>query len=130
MKTIFRSTIATLIFAAIMALGAVATFAQDPCADADGQTKLGDEFRAAYPNKDIPGRQKAIELGKQFQEKYGACASAKELSDYLKSALPKMETALDALVKGKEKDVIVAKFNNGLKTKNWDDVYSAGQQLL
>src|SRR6188768_4232542 len=109
MNTIFRSTIATLIFAAIIALGSVAVFAQDPCADADGQTKLGDEFRAAYPNKDIPGRQKAIELGKQFQEKYGACPNAKELSDYLKTALPKMEANLSKIRIDAEKGPIVAK---------------------
>jgi hypothetical protein len=130
MKTIFRSTIATLIFAAILALGAVAAFAQDPCTDADGQTKLGDEFRAAYPAKDIPGRQKAIDLGKQFQEKYGSCPSAKELSDYLKTALPKMETNLANMKGAIEKTALITKFDSGLKAKNWDDVYSAGQELL
>ncbi len=129
MKTIFRSTFATLIFAAIIALGAAATFAQDPCTDAEGQTKLGDEFRAAYPNKDIPGREKAIELGKQFVEKYGACPSTKELSDYLNTTLPKMDATLQKLKGGVVKDALVKRFNAGLTSKNWDEVYAAGKAL-
>ncbi|MEP6944823.1 MAG: hypothetical protein ABJA02_02815 [Acidobacteriota bacterium] len=130
MKTIFRSTIATLIFAAILALGAVATFAQDPCADAEGQTKLGDEFRRLYALKDIPNRKLTIDTGKQFVEKYGSCPSTEELSTYLKKTLPILEAKVKEMEDAVVKAALVTRFDNGLKSKNWDDVYASGKELL
>jgi len=130
MKTIFRSTSFVLLFAAVLALGAVAGFAQDPCGDAEGQTAAGDKFRELYPKKDISGRKAAIEAGKQFLEKYGSCEPAKELSEYLKTTLPKMETNLAKVEKDEKIKEIVVRFNAGLKSKNWDDLYAAGKQLL
>ncbi len=116
--------------AAFIVLGAVAGFAQDPCADAEGQTTLGDKFRAQFSDKSIDGRKAAIETGKQFMEKFGSCESAKELADYLKLQMPKMEEGLKKAIEAKEKADLIAKFNKGLETKNWDDVYAAGKGLL
>ena len=111
MKTIIRSTSVALFLVAIIALGAVANFAQDACGDAEGQTKLGDSFRELYPKKDIPGRKDAISTGKQFLEKYGACESAKELSEYLKTTLPKMEANLAKVEKAAREAEIANRFN-------------------
>ena len=130
MKTIIRSTNVALLLAAIIALGAAAGFAQDPCGDADGQTKLGDIFRELYPKKDIQGRKDAISAGKQFLEKYGACDSAKELSEYLKTTLPKMETNLAKAEKAARENEIANRFNAALKASNWDEVYKSGKELL
>lgn len=130
MKTIFRFVGFGVLLAAFIAVGNVAGFAQDPCADADGQTALGDKFRALYPKKDIEGRKAAIEAGKQFSEKYGACETAKELSDYLKTAIPRLEAALAKAIKDAREKELTDKFNNGLKAKNWDDVYATGKPLL
>lgn len=116
--------------AAIIALGAVATFAQDPCTDADGQTKLSDSFRELYPKTTIDDKKATISAGKSFLEKYGACESAKEFSDYLKTAVPTLEKALAARIERERWQAILDKFNNGLKSKNWDDVYSAGKQIM
>lgn len=130
MKTIFRYTNAGLLLATVIALGAVTGFAQDPCTDADGQTVLSDKVRELFPKKDIESQKAKIDAGKQFLEKYGACDSAKEFSDYLKANITKWETAhADAKVKG-EKDKLVARFNAGLTAKNWDELYSAGKELL
>jgi len=130
MKTIIRSTNVALLLAAIIALGAAAGFAQDPCGDADGQTKLGDIFRELYPKKDIQGRKDAISAGKQFLEKYGACEPAKELSEYLKTTLPKMETNLAKAEKAARENEIANRFNTALKASNWDEVYKSGKELL
>ena len=131
MKTIFRSLTIGLILGTIIALGAVAGFAQDPCTDADGQTTLGDKFRAEYPSKDIPGRRQAIGTGKQFLEKYGSCEPAKELSDYLKITIPKMEANLAKLVEQEGKTKMMDRFNLAYNNaKNWDEVYPSGKDLL
>jgi hypothetical protein len=134
MKTIFRSTIATVVFAAVIAFGAAATFAQDPCVDADGQTKLGDEFRRLYALKDIPNRKLAVDTGKQFLEKYGACDSAKDLNDYLKTTLPKMIENIRKLEEAKIKADRITRFNkaltDGKASRQWDEVYAAGKELL
>ena len=129
MKTIFRYTNIWLLVA-IVAAGAVAGFAQDPCGDAEGQTALGDKFRAQYPEKTVEGRKQAIETGKQFLDKYGACESAKDLAEYLKTTLPKMETALKNVQTAAEKQALTTRFDTALKAKNWDDVYASGQEIL
>ncbi len=134
MKTIFRSTVATLMFAAIMALGAAATFAQDPCADADGISKLDAQIRDMLTKKGIDDVKSTIDLSKQFLEKYGTCAATKDFSDYLTAAIPKLTTKLDRLRTEKEKKDLVTRFDAALNStanpKNWDDLYAAGKDLL
>src|SRR5580765_3068043 len=130
MKTIFRYTNVALILAALIALGAVAGMAQNPCEDAEGQTTLGDKFRADFALKTLEGRKAAIDDGKQFLEKYGACDSAKELVDYLKPQIPKMEEAYKKALEAKAKADLTSRFDAGLKAKNWDDVYASGREIL
>ena len=133
MKTIFRYTNVALVLAAFIALGAVAGMAQNPCEDADGITSLGDKFRADFALKTIEARKTAIDEGKQFLEKYGACTSveaAKDLIDYLKEKLPGIEKAYLARLAAEVEAKDVAKFNDALLAKKWDDVYPAGKDLL
>ncbi len=130
MKTIFRFANMGLFLAAIIALGAVAGFAQDPCTDADGQTALSDKVRELFTHKDLPSLKLRIDAGKQFLDKYGACDSAKEFSDYLKTNIPKWEKAYADAMEKAAKDALIARFNNGLNSKNWDEVYSAGKEIL
>ncbi|MEP6789596.1 MAG: hypothetical protein ABJB40_14250, partial [Acidobacteriota bacterium] len=132
MKTIFRYTNVALILAALIALGAVAGMAQNPCEDAEGITALDTKFRELLAKKPptLDDRKGAIDAGKQYLEKYGACDATKELSDYLKVQIPKLEIALDNAKKKDIEDKLVARFNTGLDAKNWDEVYSAGGELL
>lgn len=130
MKTIFRYTNIAVLMAAFIVLGAVAGFAQDPCGDAEAITVLGDKFRTQFADKTIEGRKTAIETGKQFLEKYGTCASAEELATYLKGQIPKMEEALRKLQEAKAKSDLTTPFDTALKTKNLDDVYTYGKQIL
>ncbi len=136
MKTIFRYANLAVLLTAFIVLGTVAASAQDPtpkpdpCADAEGLTTLGDKFRTQFGDKSIDGRKAAIETGKQFLEKYGACPAAEELATYLKGQIPKMEDALKKLQEAKAKSDLTTPFDTALKNKNLDDVYTYGKQIL
>ncbi|HRI03413.1 MAG TPA: hypothetical protein PLL77_06690 [Pyrinomonadaceae bacterium] len=131
MKTIFRSTNLLLILAAIIAFGAVAGMAQDPCTDADGQTKMQDEFDLLYADKkDLNVRQRAIDSGKAFLEKYGNCEPAKVRADWLKAQIPKMETNLRIARELAAENALVGRFDTAMKAKNFDEVYVTGKEVL
>lgn len=131
MKTIFRFVGFGVLLAAFIAVGNVAGFAQDPCADADGLTAMDVKFRELFAKTgDLDSRKLAIETGRQFLEKYGSCETAKLLSDYLKDGLPKIEENYKKAVIAKEKAILTARFDAGLRSKNWDEVYAAGKELL
>lgn len=67
----------------------------------------------------------------QSFEKYGLCEPAKELSEYLKTTLPKMEeTNLAKAEKAARENEIANRFNTALKASNWDEVYKSGKELL
>ncbi len=131
MKTIFRSTNLLLILAAIIAFGAVAGMAQDPCTDADGQTKMQDEFDTLYANKtDLSVRQKAIDSGQAFLDKYKACESAKVRVDWLNVNIPKMVDKLAKDRAAKAEAELVGRFDTAMKAKNFDEVYVTGKEVL
>ena len=130
MKKIFRYTNIALLSAAILAIGTVAGYAQDPCADADAVAKLGDEFRAQFPDKTLAGRKKASATGKSFLEKYGACESAQELATYLKGQIPKMDEAIKKMEEAEKKAALYTRFDTAVKAKNWDDTYASGKEIL
>jgi hypothetical protein len=132
MKTIFRSFSAAAIFAAVIVLGAVTGFGQNPCEDADGQAKLDAAFRSNYQTaKPVADRKVALESGKQYLEKYGSCdGPTKEFSDYLKGYLPKLEASIKSQENKIRIDAIVNRFLDGMKSKNWDDVFASGKQLI
>jgi len=130
MKTIFRYANLGLLVAAILAVGAVAGMAQDPCADADGQTAANNKITTLFADKTIAGRKAYVSAGKEFLEKYGACESAKLLSEYLKPQLPKLEETIKKMEEAKVKDELIARFNTALTGKNWDGVFASGKELL
>lgn len=118
--------------AAIIAFGAVAGMAQDPCTDADAYNKMQDEFDVLYANKtDLNVRQKAIDSGKAFLEKYGACeGGAKVRVDWLKVNIPKMEAKLSEQKNLAAENALLARFDTALKAKNFDEVYASGKEVL
>jgi predicted negative regulator of RcsB-dependent stress response len=131
MKTIFRSTTLLLILAAIIAFGAVAGMAQDPCTDVEGQNKMQDEFDELYKDKvNLDVRSKAIDSGKAFLEKYGSCESAKVRADWLKVQIPKMETNLGIARAAAAENALVGRFVNALTAKNFDEVFASGKEAL
>ena len=130
MKTIFRYTNVALLVAAIVSLGALTGFAQDACGDAEGQLALREKFSAEFAKKDSAGRKSAIDTGKQFLEKYGACESAADMADYLKKNLPIMEKNYKTMIDAEAKQALYSRFNKAVETKNWDEVYASGREIL
>lgn len=130
MKTIFRLVNGGLLLAVMMALGAVAGIAQNPCEDAAGQTTLGDTVREQFKDKTLPGRKKFVETAKQFVQKYGECDPAKDLSEWAKKMIPSSEDTIKKMEAQKIEDDLVIRFNAALTAKNWDELYAAGKVLL
>src|SRR6476660_7316918 len=97
MKTIFRSFGMGLVLASVFALGAAATFAQDPCTDATGQAALYDKFLEAFKVKTVEGRKAFTELGKQYVEKYGTCEATKTNTEYFNTNIPKWEATIKTM---------------------------------
>lgn len=129
MNKIFRHVNLGLLMATILAVGAVAGFGQNPCDDAAGIAALDAKFRENY-DKDLTKRQIAVEAGKQYIEKYAECPPSKDFVEYLRSYLPGMEAAIAKEKKQLEVNALVARFDTGLKSKNWNEVYTAGKQVL
>jgi hypothetical protein len=146
-RTIFSLTYAGLLVAAILACGAVASFAQDPCTDVAGQNAMQDEYDKLWAgrsdtdiDKAIDNRKKAIDSGKAFLDKYGSCDSTKERSEWLKVQLPKQEEAVKKLIDDRERTKLVNPFLSALqatssadataKAKAYSDASSLGQQIL
>lgn len=127
MKKIFRF-FSLGIVTTVVAAGAA--FAQDPCADADGQTALYTKFTDSYSKTAIPDREATIETGKQFLEKYGACEAVKEQVDYMKGAIPKLEEQLVKIKAAAEERKLFGRFDAGINSDNPDEVYAAGKEIL
>lgn len=130
MNTIFRTFNKGLILASILAVGAVAGRAQDPCTDATGQAALYDTFLEKFKDKTVTGYKARVELGKQYVEKYGSCEATKTNTDYFKTNVPKWEQSVKEMEGAAVKNALVARFDNALKTKNFDEVYSSGKEIL
>lgn len=127
MKTIFRFLSLAVVFAG---LGASAAFAQDACADVDGQTALYTKVTETYNKTTIPERKIAVETGKQFLEKYGACTTLKEQIDFVKAQVPASEKWIAAKETGDANKALFAKYDGGVQAKNYDNAYAAGKDIL
>ncbi len=136
MKTIFRHTNAALLLVAFIALGAVASLAQDatsspnPCEDSAGLNALDTKIRDLLSKTDLESRKAKIENTKQFLVKYGSCEPAKEFANYLTPLLPKWEDSYRLAVKAQEAQARYKRFDAAVKTSNWDDVYAVGKEIL
>jgi hypothetical protein len=130
MKKIFRLINVGFMAAVILALGAVAGAAQNPCEDAAGMSAAGDAVRGGYANKTLDGRKKWLEPAKAFVEKYGACEAAKELADWTKTTIPKIEQWIKDEEARLAWEALLGRFNNALKTRNFDELYASGKEIL
>ncbi len=124
MKTIFRLSSLALVVAA----GAVAGFAQDQCADVDGQNALYTPFTEVYNKKPytVADTKKAIELGKSFLEKFGTCESVKPQVDFIQPWIPRLEKRVTELVVGAKYE----RFDKAVQAKNYDEAFAAGKDIL
>lgn len=134
MKTIFRFSGLAVLTAAFIGAATTATFAQDPCADADGQTALYGKFTELYPKPDLESRKAAIEAAKQFVEKYGTCEGVKEQNEYFKGAIPKLEEAVKKIEESRAMGELFKRFDAAVgkdpASSKPDEAYAAGKEIV
>lgn len=130
MKTIFRLTSSVALMAMILAVGAVAAFGQEVCADVDGQNDLYGKFTANFQKKTSAELRIAADAAKAFLEKYGACESVKEQSDYMRPWVPKLEERIKKIDEGQALDALFKRFDSAITSDNAAEVYAAGKEVL
>lgn len=124
MKNIFRVVGFGL---AIVAFSAINGFAQtaNSCEDAyevkDGEYK---KFRELIKTPvTLEKAKSALQVGESFNTKYAECEDTKPVVEYIKGKIP----AIKDFIRITERN---NKFDNGVKTKNWSDAFSAGKQIV
>ncbi|MGQ0543237.1 MAG: hypothetical protein ACT4O9_15540 [Blastocatellia bacterium] len=128
MKTILRFAGMGMLLAAFLAVGATAGFAQDNCADVDGYTALDAKIRENYPKRAT--KKIAVEAGKQYLEKYGACEPTKDFADWLKVQVPKWEIQDKEYQDALWLDERFTRFNAAVPNDKYDEAYAAGKEIL
>jgi len=129
MKTIFKTLGLGALLTAILAVGSVSTFAQEGCADVDAINALYQTVLDNYKATEPAGLQKAIDAAKQFLEKYGSCEPAKQNAEWINKQMPKWEPRLAEMKVQAVRQPILTRFDNAIKTKNWDEAYAAGEEF-
>ena len=130
MKTIFRFLNAVAMTVAVLAVGAVAGFAQDQCADVDGQNASYTKFTAVYNKRTVADMETALSSGKEFLEKYGTCESVKEQADFVRPHVQRIEKELP-LARNREKLApLFKRFDAAIVADNGDEIYAAGRESL
>jgi hypothetical protein len=128
MKTIFRSIGLAILAAVFVAAGSTTSFAQAGCDNPEEIEALDKKIRENYGK--IATIKIAIDSGKQFLEKYGACEAPKEFADWVKAQLPAWESRYAKFNEGEEMKKLFARFDAGITSDNPDEVYSAGREIL
>src|SRR5512134_2015262 len=93
MKTILRFGGLGMLLAAFVAVGAVPASAQDVCSNTAEIEALDAKIRENYPK--IETREIALNSGKEFLEKFGACADVADFVNWLKPQIPTWEKQVD-----------------------------------
>jgi hypothetical protein len=135
MKTINRFLSIGVLMTALLAVGALTGFGQDPaaanCADIDGHNALYTKFLASYKAKAVAEMRAALSTGKEYLEKYGTCTEAfKDQIEFVKPYVAKLEKDIPLAAKRDELRPLFARFDAGITADNGDEIYSAGRSIL
>ena len=117
-----------MLAAVFVAVGSHTTLAQAGCDNPEEIEALDKKIRENYGK--LATLKVAIDSGKQFLEKYGACEAPKEFADWVKAQLPGWEARLDKAEKAKALGDLFKRFDDGIVAAKFDDVYAAGKELL
>jgi tetratricopeptide (TPR) repeat protein len=134
MKTISKVLMCGVMFTASSAVTNV--FAQDACADVEAKQALYAKYTANY-DKAIDLRKTAVEAGKEYIAKYGACKDDAEQVNYFKKAIPDLEASIkkaeqDAAKAGEAKatQALFTRFDTAVKGNKTDEVFASGKEIL
>ena len=121
---------AGVISALIFGLEVSAGLAQDPCADPN-RAALEQTIRDLLPKTALTARKAVVANGKQFLElKYDDCPDGKDFGAYLKTNLPLIEKRYLGIDTAEAFKALLVRFDVGMKSENWDEVYAAGKLIL
>jgi len=131
MKTIYRQLFFGAILAVAVAAGSIAATAQtatpDPCEPA---VAAYTEWTKLFELKDLPSRKSAVEKGKDIVSKYANCEAVKDGVKYISDSLPGMEAAIKRIEEKGYETVLLKRFDDSMKAKNWDEVYASGKEVI
>ena len=130
MKTILRFMAIGGITVTVLAFGALNLYAQDACADVNGANEKFTKFRTLFAQKGMDARKSMIETAKEFLATYGACEAFAEQNKYLKDNMAGWEAAYAKVTADEAKRKLYLRFDEGVQAKNWDEVYSAGKEIV
>lgn len=129
MKTILRILTLGIFMTAFTAVGATSVFAQDVCGDVEAKQALYKQITDNYAGTNDQ-KKTAINAGKQYVSKYGACADDSAIVKYINESILPMEKAIaEDEVKAK-KAALYSSFNTAAKTKNTADIFASGKDIL
>ncbi len=111
-----------------LAVGAVTVSAQATCDDYETYAELDGKVRENFGNDKTV--KVAIDAGKELLEKFGTCADYKDFADWVKAQMPKWEARYAEWVEWEWRRPRIEKFDGGIQKKRYDDVYSAGKELV
>ncbi len=127
----FKKFLGSGAIAAVIGLfGVTQGFAQGGCDDVEGQTESYTQFTANFQSKDPDKMQLALDAGKVFLEKYGACEDLKQQTDYIKPWVPRLETNIPIRRKEIILERLFARFDDSIKAKNTTQIYAVGREIL
>jgi hypothetical protein len=118
-----------VISALIFCLEASIGLAQAPCAD-QNKPILEQTIRDLLPKTALPARKAAVASGKQFLQKYNDCPDVKDFVAYLKTNIPGMEATIKKIEDAEMFQNLLVRFDAGMRSRNWDEVYAAGKLIL
>lgn len=130
MKTIFRFLSLGVVLTTFIAVGTTVSYAQEACADTDGQTASYTKVTDNYAKKTPPEMKIALAAGKEFLEKYGACETLKDQIDFVKPQVARLETEIPKVEKALELAPFFKRFDAGINSDNADEIYAAGKEIL
>lgn len=135
MKTIFRNLGLGVLMAGCAAVAATTTFAQDPCtAEIEAKQALYKQFTDNFDKKEVEKKKVAVTSGKQYVEKYAACADDKAIVDYINGQVPSLETSIKKIEANVKTDALFKRFDTAVKgtnnTANPSETYVAGKEIV
>jgi len=123
-----RSIGLALLAVIFIAVGAGSSYAQAGCDDTDAINALDAKIRANYTKNATV--KEALNGGKEFLEKFGSCEAVAEFVTWLKGQMPKWEERSKNYDNAQKMGALFSKFDEGINGKKYDDVYSAGKEIL
>lgn len=129
MKTIFRNLAFGAVMTGVALVGGTTAFAQDVCTEVEAKQVLYKQFTDNF-DKTIDKKKVAVDAGKQYVQKYGACADDKAIVDYLNANVPAMEKAIRDAEAAAAKTGLYTKFDTDAKGKNVAGIFSSGKEIL